>query len=191
MAMHFMQEPIFPGEGQTIIFRHYQSSSISNGRETLVMHSLADGASHILFIDEDIAFDLDTLHVMARRREPFVACNYKIRFEGMPFAALDSTLERHLITDEHSPALEPCGNAGFGFALIAREVFEATPQPWFPIQWDSEAKTYSTEDLPFYQSVIAQGITPLIDHEASRKIAHIGHYRYRWNDPRDRSPTSE
>ena len=37
MALTYMREPIFEGEQQSIVFRHYQSSSISNGRESLAM----------------------------------------------------------------------------------------------------------------------------------------------------------
>lgn len=184
-AMYFMQHRVFDGQQQRIIFRHYQSSSISNGREYLAKESLAAGASHILFIDEDIMFDMDAVHIMARRKLPFVCCNYKIRFEGMPFAAISKDLNERIQTNDASPELEECGVCGFGLALIERSVFESMPQPWFPIEWMQESKTYTTEDLPFFLNARRLGFNPTIDHAASKKVAHIGSYRYRWNDPRD------
>jgi len=178
-----MRERIFAGEDQSVIFRHYQSSCISNGREYLVTQSLKEGATHVLFIDDDIQFDMDAVHLLASRRQPLVCANYKIRFEGAPFAAITPDFEGRIDTTAQSPDLEPCGACGFGLALIAREVFEAIPQPWFPIHWSDESKTYSTEDVPFFLAARKAGFTPLIDHVASRQVAHIGSYRYRWDGP--------
>lgn len=185
LGLYFMQHPLSPGQEQTIIFRHYQSSSISNGRESLVMNSLADGASHVLFIDEDIAFDMDVLHTLFARNLPLVACNYRIRFEGCGFAAMTQTLDGRIATTADSPDLEPCGATGLGMALIAREVFDALPHPWFPQPWCADSMTYTTEDLPFFIAATEAGFTPMIDHAASRKLQHVGSYRYRWNDPHD------
>lgn len=187
-AMGFVRSRIFEGEDQSIIFRHYQSSCISNGREYLVTESLNGGASHVLFIDEDIQFDESAVYQMARRQAPFICANYKIRYEGAPFAAIAPDFESRIATTADSPDVEPCGACGFGLALIAREVFEAIPQPWFPIHWSDESKTYSTEDVPFFLAAQKAGFKPLIDHAASRKVAHIGSYRYRWDDPRDTPP---
>lgn len=185
-CLWFMQTPIFPDTPQCITLRHYQSSSIQNGRENLVMQSLEAGASHILFIDEDIAFEADAPAVLIRRQQPLLACNYKIRFEGMPFAAIGTDYDSRIATTADSTGLEECGACGFGLALIAREVFEAMPQPWFETIWCENTRTYTTEDLPFFLKARKSGIIPLLDHDASKKIvAHVGDYRYRWNDPRD------
>lgn len=182
-GLFFMRERIFADEDQSIIFRQYQSSCISNGREYLVQQSLNDGATHVLFIDEDIQFSMEAVHTMAARRQPLICANYKIRFEGAPFAAISPDFETRIATTSHSPDVEPCGACGFGLALIAREVFEALPHPWFPIYWSDESRTYSTEDVPFFLAARKAGFTPLIDHVASRQVAHIGSYRYRWDGP--------
>lgn len=182
-GLYFMRQRIFDGEDQSVIFRHYQSSCISNGREYLATQSLKEGATHVLFIDEDIQFDMDTVHVLASRRQPLVCANYPIRYEGAPFAAITPDFEGRIDTTSQSPDVEPCGACGFGLAMIAREVFESIPQPWFPIHWSDESKTYSTEDVPFFLAAQKAGFVPLIDHVASRKVAHIGSYRYRWDGP--------
>jgi len=182
-GLYFMRQRIVEGEDQSVVFRHYQSSCISNGREYLVTQSLKEGATHVLFIDDDIQFDMDAVHILASRRQPLVCANYKIRFEGAPFAAITPDFEGRIDTTAQSPDLEPCGACGFGLALIARDVFEAIPQPWFPIHWSDESKTYSTEDVPFFLAAQKAGIVPLIDHVASRKVAHMGSYRYRWDGP--------
>lgn len=182
-CLYFMQSAFFPGEPQSILLRQWNSSCISQGRESLVMDSLASECTHVLFIDEDMGFQQDVVHGMMRRRLPIVACNYKMRFEGMPFAALTQDLQHRIATTEESPELEPCGNVGFGLCLIERKVFEAVAQPWFSLVWHPDVKLYTTEDLGFWQRCADAGFTPMVDHVASRKVEHIGAFRYRWNGP--------
>jgi hypothetical protein len=149
------------------------------------MQSLKEGASHILFIDDDISFGQAAIHTLLQRKTPFICGNYPIRFEGAPFAAIAPDFETRINTTADSPEVEPCGACGFGLALIAREVLEAVPQPWFPIRWAEETKNYTTEDIPFFMAAREAGFIPLIDHAVSRTIQHVGSYRYRWDDPRD------
>lgn len=190
-ALFFMRQRVFKDQEQSLVLRQYQSSCISNGREYLVAESLREGASHVLFIDEDIAFSQESVHILLARKVPFICANYKIRYEGAPFAAITEDFEGRIATTADSPDVEPCGACGFGLALIAREVFEAIPQPWFPIHWAEETKTYTTEDIPFFVAAREAGFIPLIDHVASRHVSHIGSYRYRWDDPRDASLPTE
>jgi len=181
MCLHFMNTRIKEEGNQSIILRQWQSSCISNGREQLAMQSIKEGATHILFIDEDIGFDINTLHIMAARELPFLACNYRLRYEGLGFAAVNKDMTGRIETTTESPDLEECAFCGFGFALIGREVFQSIPQPWFPIHWDLESKTYSTEDMPFYLAAREAGFQPMIDHVASKGIVHMGTKAYRWD----------
>jgi hypothetical protein len=183
-AMTFMTEAADPEEPrQHIVLRQYQSSSISNGREYLVRTSLDEGATHVLFIDDDMSFAPGVPIMLLRRNLPLVGCNYPIRFEGMPFSAFAPDFQTRVTTRADSPDLEEGGAVGFGMCLIAREVFEAIPQPWFPIEWDPDSCTYSTEDTPFFFKARAAGFPLMIDHAASRSISHHGSYRYRWDQP--------
>jgi hypothetical protein len=142
---------------------------------------MAQRTSYLLM--KTFSFRWKSVHIMAERRQPLVCANYKIRYEGAPFAAISPDFETRIATTADSPDVEPCGACGFGLALIAREVFEALPHPWFPIHWSDESQTYSTEDVPFFLEARKAGFTPLIDHVASRGVAHIGSFRYRWDGP--------
>lgn len=190
-AMYFIQHRVFEDQDQNMVIRHYQSSCISNGRESLAMQSLREGASHVLFIDDDISFGQTAVHTLLQRQVPFICGNYPIRFEGAPFAGITPDFEGRINTTADSPEVEPCGACGFGLALIERKVLEAIPQPWFPIRWAEETKNYTTEDIPFFMAAREAGFIPLIDHVASRTIQHVGSYRYRWDDPREARFTTE
>jgi len=181
-CMTFVSEAVDPEQPrQHLVLRQYQSSSINNGREYLVKTALDEGATHVLFIDDDISFAPDVPFILLRRNLPLVACNYPIRFEGMPFAAFAPDFATRLSTTADSPDLEDAGASGFGMCLIAREVFAALPQPWFPLEWYADSGTHSTEDTPFFQKARAAGFPLALDHAASRRLAHHGSYCYRWN----------
>lgn len=183
-CMNFMTEAVNPNEPrQHIVLRQYQSSSISNGREYLARTSLDEGATHILFIDDDMSFAPAVPMMLLRRKLPLVACNYRIRFQGMPFSAFAPDFQTRIETRADSPDLAEAGASGFGMCLISREVFEAIPQPWFPIQWDADSGTYSTEDTPFFWKAREAGYPLMIDNAASRLIGHHGSYCYRWDQP--------
>jgi hypothetical protein len=169
-------------ENQRASLRMVESSGISTNREQLVMDCLNDGCTHICFMDEDMKFDPFTLHRIARHKKPMVVCNYRIRKKGGDFSAMSLSPPTRVITNADSTGLEPCAFAGFGFSLIAREVFEQIPHPWFPIIWSDKYGRYSTEDKPFCEMVRKRGYEIYVDHDASKMVSHIGTYDFKYDD---------
>ena len=94
---------------------------------------------------------------------------------------LQVTNER-IPTLPESTGLQDIGFCGFGFCLIERAVFDALPQPWFPQHWHPESRTHTTEDVAFFLNARTAGFIPMIDHDASKHIVHVGSYRYRWDE---------
>ena len=181
LAWHFQSVPVFSEVEQKISFSQWQSSCIANGREQLVSNALKQGCSHVLFVDEDIGFEPHLLHDLLRRKQPLVACNYRIRFDHFGFAAVSPDMNERISTLPESTGLQEIGFCGFGFCLIERAVFECLPQPWFPQHWHPESSTHTTEDVAFFLNARTAGFIPMIDHDASKKIIHVGSYRYRWD----------
>jgi len=184
MTAYFAQVRIFPEiEKQSLDFLLLEGSGISSGREQLIQQALQKpGMTHVLFIDEDMGFDINTLHVMARRRQPIVACNYRMRVPPADFTALKIDIEKGRVqTTEEMTGLEEAYYAGFGFALIERRVFEAVEQPRFIIEYCIQNNVYTTEDHPFYRKAREAGFPCYIDHDASKLIWHVGGMNYVWN----------
>lgn len=183
MVMYFAQARIYDDCEQQQLFPplSIEGSGISANREDLVHQILTKSdATHILFIDEDMGFAPDTLHMLASRRVPYVACNYRMRVPGGDFTALALDTKSRVQTTEEKNGLEEAYYSGFGFALIAREVFEAVPRPRFLIGYNMDNNHYSTEDMPFCKAAREKGYKVLIDHAASKKIWHVGHFNYNW-----------
>lgn len=182
LAWDFQTNQVYPGQEQRISFDQWQSSCIANAREQLVANAISRGCSHVLFVDEDIGFAPELLRKLLLREQPIIACNYRIRFDHFGFCAVNPTLDERIPTMTESTGLQECGFAGFGFCLIERNVFKALPQPWFPQQWHEESRAHTTEDIAFFMAARAVGFIPMIDHDASKEIVHVGNYRYRWDE---------
>lgn len=183
LTAYFAQVRIFPEiPEQMLDFRLLEGSGISAGRESLIFDALkTEDASHVLFIDEDMGFNVEVLHIMARRRQPIVCANYRMRVPPAEFTALRADKQGRIVTNAQTTGLEEAYYTGFGFALIAREVFEAVAPPRFMIEWVSEALTYTTEDHPFFRKAREAGFPCYVDHDASRQVYHVGTMNYRWD----------
>lgn len=168
---------------QGLCIVNVESSCISDNRERLVMNAVNQGATHVCFIDDDMAFESDTLHVLARRGLPIVGTNYPFRIAQGGFTALHLNQQDRIVTDESSTGLQEVNYTGFGFCLIDIEVFKAVPQPWFQTYWHPEMMRYSTEDQPFAEKCRQAGFRWYCDHDASKKLKHVGIYEFTWRDP--------
>lgn len=181
---YFSGNLIDPGtKEQGLCIVNVESSCISDNRERLVMNAIAQGATHVCFIDDDMAFEADTLHVIARRGLPIVGTNYPFRIAQGGFTALNLNQQDRIVTDESSKGLQEVNYTGFGFCLIDIEVFKAVPQPWFQTYWHPEMMRYSTEDQPFAEKCRQAGFRWYCDHDASKKLKHVGIYEFTYRDP--------
>lgn len=181
LLMYFSQNRIFEDvETQVFDYHVVTGSGISANRERLILDFLATDFTHVLFIDEDMAFLPQALTTLANRRLPLVGCNYPIRNKGRGFTALGE--EGRIETKEESTGVEKCIYTGFGFCLIEREVFERIERPWFLIGYNQKSGTYSTEDAAFAMRIKEAGMEWYLDHDASKMLSHTGEYSYTYKE---------
>lgn len=160
-------------------------SNIAGNRRRLVENALAGDCTHILFVDSDMRFDVGAFLLLARRRLPLVAVNYRRRCPPAEFLA--ATLDYKIMpTTAASVGLEPCDYTGFGLALIERRVFDVLAQPWFLCEFNDGVET--SEDVGFFRRARAAGFTGYVDHDASKLVGHIGALEYRWDQTYDNLP---
>lgn len=156
-----------------------EGSGISANRESLIDKWLKEDVTHFLFIDEDMTFQPQTLHVLASRNLPIVGCNYPKRSVGAGFTALSKDREARIQTTEESTGVEECYYTGFGFCLIQRHVFEKLMRPWFLIGYNKTTNTYTTEDAAFAHTLYDQtDVKWYVDHDASKLLGHIGSHKF-------------
>lgn len=154
-----------------------EGSGIAANREALVRMALAKpDLTHVLWIDEDMGFRPDVLHVLAAHRQPIVGCNYRMRFPPADFTALNLAGTERVVSDGNAHGLQEVTYCGFGMCLMERRVFESVPEPRFLQVWSDGH--YSTEDSPFFAKCRAAGFKVYIDHDASRRVWHRGDLNY-------------
>ena len=181
--MYYAQNRIYEDVAeQTLNLLMVSGSGIGANREWLVKQALKGDTTHILFIDEDMTFDPDTLHVLMKNDLPIVGCNYKMRSPRTGFTALAKDGSKRIVTTEESTGLEECYYSGFGFCVVKREVFEKAAKPWFLLGYNTEAEKYTTEDCGFARRLREVEIPWHIDHDASKLVSHIGNYDYNYKE---------
>lgn len=184
MVAYFASNRVLPEhEQQQMDFLLLEGSGINSNRERMVNEALAkEGMTHLLWIDDDMGFNLDTLHIMARRRQPIVSCNYRMRVPPGEFTALRMDRTARIETTREATGLEEAHYTGFGFCLMERRVLEAVKPPRFLCAYLPESRSYTTEDLPFFAAAREAGFNCWVDHDASKRVWHHGAINYVWSE---------
>ncbi len=156
-------------------------AGINQNRENMVDEFLEKkDMTHLLFIDDDMGFQPDCLNIALARQLPIVVGNYRRKVAPYTFLSYDNGA---IVTRETSVSLEKCHFGGFGFCLIERQVLEAIQRPRFLAYYIPELKTYTTEDLPFFENCHKAGFDSFVDHDVSKKIWHNGSFPFHYNTP--------
>jgi hypothetical protein len=165
-AMMALQTPA----GQTL--RHVYAHShreIGDARNAIVAAALAEGATHILFIADDVLVPPTALAQLLAHKLPIVAGLYYAKTpHRQPMVIADVYAGR--VADFTPGDLVPCAAHGMGCTLIARDVFEALPSPWFKTtmsqgmnQDGAPTVLHQTEDAYFLSAARALGFQPHVD----------------------------
>lgn len=160
-----------------------ESSLVSFGRERLVENFLRTAATHILFLDDDMAFPPNTLLRLLRWDVGIVGVNYRQRLCGGRFTAI--LTHRPLETTQNDEGLMEVISLGLGVTLIKRKVLEDVPQPRFPIEWCPEQRNYTGEDVVFCRAARAAGHSIFVDQSLSTLIGHLGAFEFSVDLPPD------
>ena len=158
------------------------SSVIPNNRQRCVMLAQKWGATHVLFIDDDMAFSVDAIKLLLRSSDlPIVACNAPKRMYPLQFMSLDFN-DKEVVTDDTTIGLQEVKVTGNAVVLIQMKVFENMEKPWFFFPYYPETNEWETEDYYFNKKAQVLGYPIVIDHDASKGIVHIGSHNFNYND---------
>lgn len=153
-------------------------SCLPMGRQQALLSARKLGASHILFIDDDMTFAPDMLQHMISRNLPVVAANCVTKSDTPRYTALNE--QRKPISSKDKTGVEEVYRVGMGVMLIELAAIEHIQPPHFEVLWDKTG--YISEDLYFCDKLRNAGIKIYIDHDVSQHIGHIGDYVYTMHD---------
>ena len=157
-------------------------SMLPKQRDEIVTLSKEAGATHLLFIDTDMVFDVEIAHKLLRARKTIIACNASTKTSppnptARAFDHEDLT-GRPVYSTDKCPPIEEIWRIGTGVMLIDLEAMGKIPQPWFLMTYDTQRKAHCGEDWYFCKLAKGYGIPVYIHHHASMQVGHVGQYTY-------------
>lgn len=155
---------------------------VSDLRNEAARIAIAQGCTHILFLDADMIWPPDVLdRMLAHHEQGIVSGLYFLKTwphwpVGLTRPRVNpQTLAVDYDYDKGAPfegGLVPQALVGMGCTLIPVSVFQAMPAPWFEYQSDNDGNWTVTEDVAFCQKAAALGVPIWLD--PSVKCGHVG-----------------
>lgn len=158
---------------------------IDKSRALLAQEAIRWGATHQLWLDDDMVFPSDIVFRLLARNVDIVGANYTTRkqpvvpvtFKKIPDHAAKFPGER-CFTTESSTGLEEVEAIGFGVVLVRTSVFSKVPYPGFLCQYSGPDGTWMGEDVYFCLKAREHGLKVFVDHDLSKQIGHAGRFVY-------------
>lgn len=159
--------------GTMIMSVHGQSPARS--RNLMIEQAIVNNCSHLLFIDDDVAFKSDALKQLLKHDKDIVSGLYLGRMYPHNPLMFDEMFgdgkSRYYYLTSEVKGLVKIVAAGFGFCLIKTEVFNKMERPW--IRLGELDKDHWCDDIGFFKRAREAGITD-IWCDTDVRCGHIG-----------------
>jgi hypothetical protein len=157
--------------GTMISFSHSQSPA--RNRNLIIVQALQNNASHILFLDDDVAPPPDILIRLLSHEKDIVTGLYLMRnYPHLPLifdiTREDGSCGHHFLTEKDEGLIEIV-NCGFGAVLIKTKVFRDMNSPWVTL--GEYEKDHWCDDISFFNRAKAAGFRIYCDLDVS-----VGHF---------------
>jgi hypothetical protein len=180
MANHVHTHP-----NDKVVLYFASGTLIQQSREQLANKALDWGADYTIWFDTDMRFPKDVIASLVKHNKDVVGANYPTRKWPTiePTAFKDDESLARLYTKEKSTGLEEVSALGFGCIAIKAGVFDSLQEPWFLIPWNRDLNEHDCgEDVYFCRRAREIGVNIYVDHDLSKKVAHIGNREYNYRD---------
>ena len=153
-------------------------STITQGRKSIIEHAIKNEYSHILFLDDDMAFTSEAFKSLRARDCSIISANavtrpniQKTALESLPLITAKDK-NKKAIPSQNKTGIEPVSYIGLAFTLLRVEDIKKIPKPWFVLTEDV------TEDYYFCKKAIESGLEIYVDHDATKHVAHVGDFPF-------------
>jgi len=153
-----------------------RSSLVALGRNQCAGAAQIMKATHLLFLDTDMIFPVDTLTRLLAHDKDIVGATYSQRMPPFhPLTVTDEGEHTHITSGLRRVKLLPTG-----CMLIRVSVFNALAKPFFTLA--AEGEHLRGEDYYFCEKARAAGFEIWCDGDLSAQVGHIGQKIYRIAD---------
>jgi hypothetical protein len=173
MAFDVAQDP--PEGLKSVCWSCVQHSILPASRDLLVQQALDGDATHILWLDCDMAFPRDTLSRLIAHGKDIVGANCVRRVPPYaPTAVSLQNSDEFVWTEEGMDHLEEVSHTGLAVTLVNADVYRKLPRPWHSFTWNERKVEYTGEDVGFVRAARKAGFRCYVDHGLSQKVQHVG-----------------
>lgn len=156
------------------------TSVLPKAREGALRHAIALGFTHILFLDDDMAFQPSLLGDLLSAQKDVVGVNY-VSKSMQNQKQMVHDLDGEPVSSKDKIGLEEIGWLGFGAVLISLAAVKNIEAPLFEMRWMPERNDFIGEDYYFCGKVRAHGVKIYVDHDTSRHVGHVGDFVFQEN----------
>lgn len=145
-------------------------------RNKIVESAVNGGATHLMFIDNDMIFPDDAIFKLLKHNKDIVGANYNVRLDPTSSDRSGPTVKmlvkgKPVSATELPDKLFKCYALGTGFLMIKTKVFSKMKAPHFEAFIDKTGR-HNTEDVEFCKRAGKAGFKVWCDPEI--KMGHIG-----------------
>lgn len=181
--LDYVSEHGINGEKAEVVHKFGKSSMLPKGRADLVKYAIIQDATHILWIDDDMAFPANMLDYLFKHNEEIdiigVAATTKNYNAPPRYCAVDINGSNFVLGDK--TGLQEVALMGLGVCLMNIDVFKRTPLPWFELVFHDDIQDYIGEDYYLFNKLrrlhkqeTGENLKLYIDADLSRHIYHMG-----------------
>lgn len=158
------------------IFIHADNGPIDTLRNDIVEKALAEGCTHLIMMDTDQIYPVDTITKLLAHNLPVVGCRVHRRYP--PFDSIMLKIQEidaqtngyESIDDWTEGELLEVDATGAGCLMFNMEVFRKLPSPWFKFRKQANGGIVG-EDIGFCQDIKAAGYKIFVD--TSLECGHL------------------
>jgi hypothetical protein len=172
----------------SILLEH--GSMLPQVRQNIVGIATQKKATHILWLDSDMGFPMDTFHRLYAHDRDLVITNATMRSEPFHPSAQhwDGT---RCYTRKDSTGLESVGFGGLAVALTRTRVFDKMSEPLFAFGYNPTLHRTTGEDYSFFRAAYQLGYRCWVDHDLTKEIVHYGVNPYYYTDAKEKGDRDE
>jgi hypothetical protein len=158
-------------------------SIVAETRNLCVRAALEAKANWLFFVDSDMVIPADSLRRLMSHERAVVAATYPRK--TLPLAFIGNRVDGTPFSLEDHGLVE-AGRIPAGCLLIKADVFSRLAPPYFRCGYNEEAGAILGEDFWFSDRVRELGLSVWCDMDLSRRVEHIGGYRFSLHEMRVR-----
>lgn len=156
-------------------------SDAAAGRALITEKAIGNKFTHILFIDDDMQFNVDAAQILINRNVDFIGANCLLKSTNKTSARRGG----EFVYSKNKTGIEKIDKIGMAFTLIKLSVFDKITRPFFEsrTEYDLEKNIMRPcgEDTFLCNKASEAGIDIYVDHDAAKHVWHI------WDDAHQES----